>query len=160
MSYQRFSDEAAYRAALSLVILRAQREICVLDIDVQRFGFEQAGLQSGLLAFLNRDKTMPSHIRLALHDVQPILTRMPRTVRIAAAHSAFFQLRQIPEAYQNLADCHLIADARDGVRRFHADHPRGAIELDAPTELRPWQMRFDELWEQCSPVTLTGLTSL
>jgi hypothetical protein len=99
-------------------------------------------------------------LRIVVHDAQPLNTRMPRFMRLATLHAGRIQARMSPENMRQLADSHLLADTAHGVRRFHRDHARCALLLDNPTEIQPWQQRFEALWElsqPCLSINTTGL---
>ncbi len=58
-----------------------------------------------------------------------------------------------PEA-QGAADPLVIVDGRHFLHRFHVDHPRATLAIDAPQLATPLINRFDEIWATGE----TGLT--
>lgn len=157
-SYSRFDDETSYRAQLQAVFALAESDVCILDRSLAGMRIESATFREALSEFLSR--SAKHSVRIALHDTQPVRTDMPRFLGLAQRYAHNLKVRQIPDEYRHLSDCHLLVDARHGVRRFHVDQARGALILDDPQEIRPWWNRFDELWELSLPVDLTGTTGL
>ncbi|MBK6638882.1 MAG: hypothetical protein IPH08_12935 [Rhodocyclaceae bacterium] len=158
MSYARFDDEASYRSGLGQVLALAERTLYVFDRNLADMNFESPALQSALLAFIDRDRGNRLHV--LLHDTNALQRHMPRTIALIARFAHAIEVRQVPDEYRHLADCHILADARHGIRRFHTDHPRGSLLIDNPEEVRAWWNRYGELWEQSTPLTLTGTTGL
>jgi hypothetical protein len=157
MPYTRFDGVADYQAALLQIIQRATSELAVFDFNLADMRLESPAMHAALADFLADPS--PRHVRIAIHHTSLLLTRMPRLVDLMRRHTHRIEVRQTPDAYRHLADCHLLADACNGVRRFHVDHARGSLILDDFPEIRPWWNRFEELWDQCRPVSVaaTGL---
>ena len=51
----------------------------------------------------------------------------------------------------------MIVDGRHYLHRFHLDHPRAVLGIDAPQDARPLVTRFEEIWATGEP-GLTGTT--
>ena len=158
MSYARFDDEASYRSGLRQVLELAERTVCVFDRNLVEMNVESPAMQNALLAFIDRDPM--NRLQIALHDPDALQRHMPRSIALIGRFAHAIAIRQVPGEYRHLADCHLLADARHGIRRFHADHPRGSLLLDNPGEVKSWWNRFGELWEQSTALNLTGTTGL
>lgn len=153
-----FDSEAGYRDAIDAALAAAREEIRILDKDLIRMEIEQPARVETLTAFLagNRDR----RLRLLLHDSGPLERRSPRLLSLLRQFGHAIEVRQIPEHYRHLQECQVLADRRHGTLRFHADHPRGNLLLDAPEDIHPWWQRFDDLWEQsqpCAPATTLGI---
>lgn len=158
MAYSRFDSESAWREGVRQVIAHASHELRLLDADLKKMKLAEPGTVSALEQFLATGPTRRIHI--AVHNPQPLLHEMPRLVRLAQRYAHVFLFRHIPETYGHLADCHVLADAHHGVRRFHIDHARGALLMDEKMDIAPWWRRFDELWSESLPVSLGPLTGL
>ncbi len=158
MAYSRFDSESAWREALGDVIVRARSELRVLDRDLSKMKLDAAATITAIEELLASEPT--PRLLIAVHDPQPLRNQMPRLLRLAQRWEHAIELRQIPDHYRHLADCHALADAKHGARRFHIDHARGALLLDEDKEIAPWWRRFDELWAESMPISLGPLTGL
>lgn len=157
-SYSQLTGEMEYRQAIDTVLLKAERELALFDYDLAALRLEEPTRIAMLTDFLQRSPN--AILRIVVHDAQPMNTRMPRFMRLATLHSTRVQARGSPDNLRHLADSHLLADTVHGVRRFHRDHMRCALLLDNPTEIQPWQQRFESLWElsqPCLSINTTGL---
>ena len=153
-----FDTESAYRAALDEVIERAELVICVFDRDLVRMQLDAGERASALQRFLTG--TGQRELRIVVHDPVPLTLRMPRLLALLRRYEHRIGIRLSPDECRHLADCHLLADGVHGVRRFHIDWPRGVRVLDDADEIAPWRLRFDELWELSSPLSLVTTTGL
>ena len=153
-----FDTRAAYQKAIDDVLSRAVRELCIFDPDLKALELDGRDRADAIGAFLSggRDRSL----RIVLHDPDYLSRYAPRLSQLRKRYSHCFHVRQTPEALRSIADCFVLADGRNGVIRFHADHFRGKLLLDSPLVLHDWQQRFDELWAEsvsCAAVTHLGL---
>lgn len=146
MSYRLLSGEAEYRAAIDEVLALARSALRVFDRNLAHMQFESrdrsARLESLLLDGIR--------VELVLHDTTALLDS-PRLRRLLDRHGHLFEVRSVPVGLRHLADCHVLADSAHGIRRFHADQPRAAIEIDDPAAIQPWWQRFEDLWVHSEP---------
>lgn len=156
--YSLLTSEAEYRVACDTVFGLAQREILVFARDLARLQIGSRPRIAGLGAFLQGGAQR--RLRIALHDPEPFARDCPRLLQLVATHAHLVEVRQTPDNLRHLADTHVFADDRFGVRRFHVDQPRGALIRDDPDYLHPWRQRFEELWAQCLPCLRLNTTGL
>lgn len=157
-TYTLLTGESDYRSAIDTVLARAAREIAIFDHDLAALRLEEPSRSARLDGFLHGEH--PRRLRIVVHDTRLLDSHMPRFTQLATRHSPAVQVRQSPDNLRQLADTHLFADMRHGVRRFHIDHARCALMLDDPSAIQPWQKRFEELWDlsqPCLKITTTGL---
>lgn len=153
-----FDSEAGYRAAIDATLAAAQGEIRIFDRDLRRMGIDDATHVARLDGFLVGDRSR--RLRLVLHDLDPLEKTMPRLITLIREYLHAIEVRRTPEHLRSLADSWMLADRSHGAIRFHEGHPRGKLVAGAENEIRPWWLRFDDLWEQsepCSPGAVTGL---
>lgn len=153
-----FDTRAAYLQAVDKVLSIARKDLCIFDPDIKALDLESRTRAETIAAFLagGRDRSL----RIVLHDLDHLTRYSPRLTGLLRRYGHAFSIRQTPEPLRNLADTFLLADATSGVIRFHADHFRGKLLLDAPREIHDWQQRFEELWGESIPgtsVTVLGL---
>lgn len=153
-----FESEVAYRAAIDATIVAARSEIRIFDRDLLQMKLAERGRVGLLATFLSADGDR--RLRVVLHDVEPLEQQMPRLIDLIRLHRHLVEFRRTPDHLRHLADRYVLADEMHGALRFHADHARGKMITNMPSELAPWWRRFDDLWQEsevCSPGTTTGL---
>ena len=151
-----FDSEAGFRQAIDLVIAAARYRLCVFDRDLERMALERPERCAALTQFLAGGS---GGMRIAVHDPTPLECRCPRLVLLLRNFSHAVEVRRMPDNLSHVADCFLLADQAHAAIRFHIDHARGKLLLDAPGEARPWFVRFEEIWaaaSPCSPATAFG----
>ena len=156
--YTLLTGEGDYRNAIDKVLERAVREIAIFDRDLAALRLEDTSRNAKLAGFLRQ---VPAcSLRIVVHSTNLLDSHMPRFMQLAARYSHAVHVRQSPDDLRQLADTHVLADMRHGVRRFHIDHARCALMLNDPAAVQPWQKRFEELWElsqPCLKISTTGL---
>ncbi|MFZ2628493.1 MAG: hypothetical protein WAX67_06380 [Rugosibacter sp.] len=157
-TYKLLTGEGGYRQAIDTVLELAVSEIAIFDYDLAALRLEEPPRTAKLANFLQKDAA--SRLRIVVHEPHLLNSRMPRFMQLATRHSSAIQVRQRPDNLRHLADSHVLADIRHGVRRFHIDHARCALMLDDPAAIQPWRQRFEELWDlsqPCLKINTTGL---
>jgi hypothetical protein len=157
-AYTLLVGEAEYRQACDTVLALAEREILIFDRDLAALRLDEESRIESLTRLLRRPGA--PRIRMVLHEPGPLQHNAPRLRRLLTRFAHAIEVRQSPEHLRHLADMHLLVDAGNGVRRFHVDQPRSALVLDDASFLRPWRLRFEELWElsqPCFQVNTSGL---
>lgn len=153
-----FDTETGYRAAIDRTLALAEREIRIFDRDLSRMGLDDAAHVAALGTFLAAGRNR--RIRIVLHDTERLERRMPRLLALFRDHVHAVEVRRTPEHLRRVAECGLLADATHGAIRFHSEQPRGRSVVASEAEIRPWWLRFADLWEaseHCSPGAVTGL---
>jgi hypothetical protein len=154
----RFDTYQAYREAVAMVVMQAQRELAIFDADLKETGLESRAGAEHLAQLLAASRGR--QLRIVLHDPDHLERHCPRLVKILRDYGHVASLRRTPEHLRNLADCFIVADGRHAVIRFHADHARGKLLIAQDEQVCNWQRRFDELWETAtvtSCITTLGL---
>lgn len=145
--HHRFDTETAYRESIDTVLREARHNISILDYDLSRMQLESPERSRLLNEFV--EARGDRQIFIAVQCLALIETRMPRLVNILKRHPHAVEIRSIPDEFSHLSDCHVLVDAKHGVRRFHANQARGVLILDDAEEIEPWRLRFTELWSLC-----------
>jgi hypothetical protein len=153
-----FDSESAYRAAIDVTLAAARSEIRIFDRDLLQMGLGERDRIALLTEFLagGRDR----RLRIVVHDVTPLEQCLPRLIELMRWRGHLIETRRTPDHMRHLADCWVLADGSHATIRFHADHARGKLISNLPTEVEPWWRRFDDLWlecEMCTPGATTGL---
>ena len=153
-----FDSEAGFRQALDTAIAAAGHEIRVFDRDLSRMRLEERSRAEALENFLAADRE--HRLRIVLHDPEAMEQKCPRLLALRRRFSLTLEIRQSPDQLRHLADSFLLADHAHAAVRFHVDHARGRLMLDAAEDVHPFWKRFDDLWEvslPCLPATRLGL---
>lgn len=157
-TYRLMTNEADYRNGFDRVVQLAEREILIFDRDLQAAQIDEPLRAAKLEEFLAADRIR--QIRIVLHEPEAVRKNAPRLMQLLARFSHQMAVREVPDSLGHLADTHILADRRHGVRRMQYNQPRSALMLEDPTAISPWWDRFMELWEQSRPClspTATGL---
>lgn len=157
-SYRLLTSEREYRDAIDSVLALADSELCILERNLFRMQLDDAARLAQLVDFMRGARQ--GRIRMVLHDDERLRSEMPRFAEMYRRHGDRIEIRRSPENLRHLADCHVIADGRHGVRRFHHEQPRAALSLNDPDAIHPWQQRFDELWGLTQESIHLGITGL
>ncbi|MFY9327919.1 MAG: hypothetical protein WAO76_07880 [Georgfuchsia sp.] len=144
-----FLSEAEFHAALDAVIAVASREIRITDDRLERMMLDEIERAESLVRFLSASPVCRLHI--VLHNPQYVASRYPRLHTLIRRFPNSVEVRESSAEYKHIADCFLLADEMHGAIRFHRDHARGKLLQNAVDEIRPWWLRFDELWCSATP---------
>lgn len=143
---------AEQAAGIDEVVARAAARLRVFDVDLSQAGWNGAGRAERLAAFLQR---RGARLEMIVHDTRYLEQSCPRLIALLKRYGhAMTVYKTGPEA-RSAMDPLTIADDRHFVHRFHVDHARAGLALDAPLAARPLIARFDEIWATGEP-GLTG----
>lgn len=154
----RFDTYEAYRQAVAMVVMQAQRELAIFDPDLRETGLESRSGADHLTRLLTMSRAR--QLRIVLHDPDHLERHCPRLIKLLQNYAHVASLRRSPEHLRNLTDCFVVADGRHAVIRFHADHARGKLLIAQDEQVGNWQRRFGELWETAtvsSCITTLGI---
>ncbi|WP_256079055.1 hypothetical protein [Massilia sp. YIM B04103] len=147
MEKQAFSSRAEFESLLHTCFSRARLTLDLFDPD---FGWWQLG-SSQMDALLRQFLHGQGRLRLVAHSNARLERDAPRFLRLLQDYSHLIECRRTIPALRQLTDSFCIADSRDIVRRFHADHFRGEAAFDAPAETQISAERFVAVWNDTNP---------
>jgi hypothetical protein len=143
-------------AAIDELIGLARESIRVFDGDLSETGWNAPARCDALAAFLRGSRR--AQMQIIVHDTHWIEASAPRLMALLKAFSHAITIYRTGAEAQGAMDPLVIVDGRHFLHRFHVDHPRAALGVDAPQETRPLQNRFDEIWATGEPgITATTL---
>jgi hypothetical protein len=154
--HETLSTLAEQVAAIDRLIGLARQSIKVFDGDLAQMGWNSVARSALLIAFLQRSR----HPRLDIivHDTRWIAASCPRLTALLQHWGHAIAIYRTGFEARAAADPMVIVDARHYLHRFHIDHPRAELGIDAPADARPLANRFDEIWATGEPgVTATTL---
>lgn len=142
-----FTTRAQFVAQLSVCLARARRTLQLFDPD---FAIWELGSSSSD-ALLRRFLHDGGRLQLVAHDGRRMERDAPRWLRLLKDYSHLVEVRRTSQQLRQLTDSFCIADQRDIVRRFHADHFRGEAVLDSPEDTQASLERFLTIWAESGP---------
>lgn len=147
--YERFDTEAAFQAAVDLLLAQDGRELRVFDPDLGGLRLNSPARIELLESFLQASRTR--RLYLAAHDTDTLTKYCPRMMTLLARFSHAVQVNRTHEEIRKVQDAFLVLDALHYVRRPVAQFFRGAIGLYDENEALAMRGRFGEIWSASYP---------
>jgi len=147
--YERFDDEAAFQAAVDLLLVQDGRELRLFDPDLSRLRLDSPERIGRIERFLQASRTRRLYV--ALHDTDFLTKYCPRMLALVARHSHAVQINRTQEEARKAQDSFLVLDALHYVRRPSAHFFRGALGLNDENEALAMRGRFGEIWTASFP---------
>ncbi|MYM84429.1 hypothetical protein GTP44_21055 [Duganella sp. FT50W] len=151
-----FTTRAEFQQHLATCRSRAERTLQMFDPD---FSIWQLG-SSASDAQLRRFFQGGGRLELVAHDGKPVERDAPRFLRLLDDYAHLIEVRRTPPSLRQLTDSFCIADQRDIVRRFHAEHFRGEAVFNGVPDLQISLERFITIWLASSPGLYANSTGL
>ena len=144
-----FASRSEYQAAISTLLLTAQRELRIFDQRCAELGLNSAERFEGLRQFLLANRA--NRVRIVVHETSYLAARCPRMIILMRqfGHAVFVQKTR--KELRGLHDNFMLADESAYVKQFHYEHPRGVMGINHPAETQALLMRFEEIWENSTP---------
>jgi hypothetical protein len=143
-----------YQAAVERLLAMAGREILIYDEDI-------GGLRLDVppnFPHLQRVLKDGGGVHIALRNADRLRQRQPQLLTLLSLFSHRAAAQQTPEHINHLRDNMILVDGKHGLIRFDRDQPRSKLLIDEVDELRPYAMRFAEIWSAGGdPVSSTTL---
>lgn len=151
-----FTTRAEFQQHLATCLARAEHTLLMFDPD---FSIWQLGSNASDAA-LRRFFQGGGRLQLVAHDGQPVERDAARFLRLLKDYAKQIEVRRTPPQLRQLTDSFCIADQRDMVRRFHADHFRGEAVINGPEDLQISLERFLTIWLDSRPGLFANSTGL
>lgn len=160
--YTLLTDEEAYRDAVDEILDKAADQLVIFDHDLALLHLQAPERVAKIETFLRKQPrgNHTKRLRLVIHQTHRLDSHLPRLAALFSHYAHLVDVRQSPANLQHLADTHVLADARHGVRRFHIHHARCALIQENPAAIQPWLGRFEELWTISTPCLRINTTGL
>ena len=150
---QRLETLAEQVAAIDRLVGLARLSIRVFDGDLAQMGWNSAARAERLAAFLRGSRN--ARLEIIVHDTRWLEGSAPRLTTLLRQFSHAITIYRTGAEARAAADPLLLVDGRHYLHRFHLDHPRAVLGIDAPQDARPLITRFEEIWATGEP----GLTA-
>ena len=151
-----FTTRTEFQQHLAACLGRARHTLQLFDPD---FAIWELG-SSGSDALLRRFLMDGGRLQLAAHDGGQMERHAPRFLRLLKDYGHLIEVRRTSQQLRQLTDSFCIADERDIVRRFHADHFRGEAVFDSPADTQTSAERFLTIWIESGPGLYANSTGL
>ena len=151
-----FTTRAQFVQHLAACLTRARHTLRMFDPD---FAIWELG-GSASDALLRRFLKDGGRLQLVAHDGRHMERDAPRFLRLLKDYGHLIEVRRTSQQLRQLTDSFCIADERDIVRRFHADHFRGEAVLDSPADVQTSSERFITIWLESGPGLYANSTGL
>jgi hypothetical protein len=151
-----FTTRAEFQQHLATCLARAEQTLQMFDPDYSIWQLGSSASDAQLRRFLRSG----GRLQLVAHDGRPMERAAPRFLRLLKDYGHLIEVRRTSQPLRQLTDSFCIADQRDMVRRFHADHFRGEAVFNGPQELQISLERFLTIWIESGAglyVNSTGL---
>lgn len=135
-----------YQAAAARLLAMAGHKIAIYDEDL-------ASLQLGTTADLSRLQHLLSKghgmaLRIAVRNASHLRQHQPGLLKLLSVFGHRAAAQQTPEQLAHLRDSMLIIDDKHALIRFDREQARSQLLIDEPEELRPYLVRFEEIWSE------------
>lgn len=156
MSRSIYNTWSEFRAGLDQILLQARHTLDIFDTDLRALELDQAARAAQLARLVGENPG--ARIRIALQHTDHLHREQARLIRLLESHGHQVQVQQTPVQLERLRDTLVLADGVHGLVRFDREHPRSKLLLDDTEACKPYQQRFEEIWQEggqlFSPTTL------
>ncbi|SDG06198.1 MULTISPECIES: hypothetical protein [unclassified Duganella] len=151
-----FSMRVEFQQHLATCLARAEQTLQMFDPDFSIWQLGSSATDAQLRRFLQGG----GRLQLVAHDGKPVERDAPRFLHLIKDYGHLIEVRRTPAQLRQLTDSFCIADQRDIVRRFHADHFRGEAVFNGPQDLQISLERFLTIWLESSAGLYANSTGL
>ncbi len=151
-----FSTRAEFEQHVQSCFSRAQLALQLFDPDFAIWSLGSSATDAELRRFLSGG----GHLQLVTHSNAHLERNAPRLLRLLKDYGHAIECRITNKSIKQLTDSFCIADSRDIVRRFHAEHFRGEAVFDSPPDTKTSSDRFEAIWHESDPGLHASTTGL
>jgi len=136
-----------YQAAIDRLLAMACQKICIYDEDLSQLRLDSTNRLPHLQRVL---KTTSSGqcLMVAVRNAEPLRQKNPLLMALLGSHSHRFAMQQTPPQLAHLRDAMILVDDKHALIRFERDQPRSKLLIDESSELNPYRIRFQEIWDE------------
>lgn len=145
-----------YQAAIDQLLAMPCRKLCIYDEDLLKIRLDDKKRLGNLQRLLQ--SAQPGGIRIALRNAEPLRRTQTHLIQHLAAHSHIITIQETSQQLGNLRDSMILLDEQHGLIRFDQDQARSKLLINESDELRPYLLRFEEIWK--NPGDVISATSL
>jgi hypothetical protein len=156
MSRELITDWGAYQAGFDQLLGLAEHQLFIYDEDLSKLRLDHPTRLAQLKRLLL--SAQPGSIRIALRNAEPFRRQQTQLIQLLATYAHIITIQETSQQLSSLRDSMVLVDGQQGLIRFDREQARSKLLLDEATELRPYLLRFDELWRE--PGDVVSATNL
>lgn len=156
MSRELITDWSTYQTATERLFGLNHKKLLIYDEDLLSLRLHESTRMDWLKTFLQ--SAQPNSLRIALRNAEPLRRHHSQLLRLFALYAHIVTVQETGEQLGALRDAMVLADEKHGLIRFERDQARSKLLIDEPEALRPYLLRFEEIW--ASPGHIVGATNL
>lgn len=146
MSRELITSWNDYQAAIDRLLVMAGQKICIYDENLTQFRLNSSSRLNELKRILHQGHG--DVLRIALRDAHHLYQQNPQFLGLLSTYSHLAEAQQTPPQLADLRDSMLLIDGKHALIRFDQDQPRSKLLIDEAAELRPYLLRFSEIWSE------------
>ena len=156
MARELITDWGSYQAGFDQLLGLAEHKLYIYDEDLGKLRLDQPDRLAQLKRLLLT--AQPGSIRIALRNAEPFRRQQTHLIQLLAMHAHIITIQETSPQLNNLRDSMVLIDDQHGLIRFDREQARSKLLIDEANELRPYLLRFDELWKE--PGDVVSATNL
>ena len=145
-----------YQAAIDQLLAMPCRKLSIYDEDLVKIRLDDKTRLSKLEHLLQ--SAQPGSIRIALRNAEIFRRTQTHLIKLLAPYSHIITIQETSPQLNNLRDAMILLDDQHGLIRFDRDQARSKVLINESDELRPYLLRFEEIWKE--PGDVVSATSL
>jgi hypothetical protein len=145
-----------YQAAIDQLLAMPCRKLSIYDEDLVKIRLDDKTRLSKLEQLLQ--SAQPGSIRIALRSAEAFRRTQTHLIKFLAPYSHIITIQETSPQLNNLRDSMILLDDQHGLIRFDREQARSKILINESDELRPYLLRFEEIWKE--PGDVVSATSL
>lgn len=146
MARELITSWADYQTAVDRLLAIACQTICIYDEDLASLKLETPSRLVSIKRILQAGHD--DALRIAVRNAIPIRQQHPKLQKLLTAYSHLAETRETPAQLAHLRDSMLIVDDKYALIRFERELARSKLLIDEADELRPYLVRFREIWSE------------
>ena len=146
MARELITSWADFQTAVDRLLAIACQTICIYDEDLTSLKLETPSRLISIKRILQAGHD--DALRIAVRNATPIRQQHPKLQQLLTAYSHLAKAQETSAQLAHLRDSMLIVDDKCALIRFERDLPRSKLLVDEADELRPYLIRFREIWSE------------
>lgn len=144
-----FDSREHYKSLGIELLRRAKKQICFFGKNIDSTLFDDPEVLAYLSEFARRsDKTQ---ILFAIHSSQQNISSGHRLLPLAQKLTSSIKINAVSRKHQELTQMFLIIDDDCYLSCQSDNRYQGKVGLNVPADVRPFQQKFDTIWEHSTP---------
>ena len=145
-----------YQTAIDQLLAMSCHKLCIYDEDLLKIRLDDRKRLANLQRMLQ--SAQPGAIRIALRNPEPLRRTQMHLIQLLAVHAHLITIQATSQELSKLRDSMILVDNQHGLIRFDQNQPRSKLLLNESDELRPYLLRFEEIWkDQGEVISATNL---